>query len=193
MPESSELVDQGDGAVQAGEAAGAATVAGRHVDAHPLAAGLDRLLGAGILAQQAVEALTGLTARLYPDSGLHLAAEAQIQRPGGTGSGAAATVAALAAGEIQHRGAGYGGADIFGLVGGFEQAVGAGFEALAAAAAQSEELRLFDGPVRASASDRKNESCSPLYLLGVNFIQFSAGKPENSAGQDRKPGCPCVS
>ena len=86
--------------MQAGEAAGAATVAGRHVDAHPLAAGLDRLLGAGILAQQAIEALTGLTACLYPDPGLHLTAEPQVQRPGGTGSGAAATVAALAAGGI---------------------------------------------------------------------------------------------
>ena len=37
--------DQGDGAVQAGEAAGATAVAGGHVDTHPLAADLDRLLG----------------------------------------------------------------------------------------------------------------------------------------------------
>jgi hypothetical protein len=43
--------------VQAGEA-GAAAIAGRHVDGHSLAADLDRLLGAGIFTQQAVVALT---------------------------------------------------------------------------------------------------------------------------------------
>ena len=90
--------------MQAGEAAGATAVAGGHVDTHPSLPTLIACWGRR-LAQQAVEALTGLAARLYPDPGLHLAAEAQVQRARGAGPGTAATVAALAAGEIQHRGA----------------------------------------------------------------------------------------
>ncbi len=64
-PSRSELGHKGDGSVQTGEATCAAAIAGGHVDGHSLAADLDRLLGAGIFAQQAVVALTGLAARHF--------------------------------------------------------------------------------------------------------------------------------
>ena len=145
----SELGHKGDGSVQTGEAASAAAIAGGHVDGHSLAADLDRLLGAGIFAQQAVVALTGLAARLYPDPGLHLAAEAEIQCARGAGSGAAAAIAALATGEIQHWGTGDGAAVLFGAIGGLDEAVGTRLEAVATTGAEGEELGLVDGPGRA--------------------------------------------
>ena len=105
--------------------------------------------GAGIFAQQAVVALTGLAARLYPDPGLHLTAEAEIQCARGAGSGTAAAIAALATGEIQHWGTGDGAAVIFGAIGRFDEAVGTRLEAVATTGAEGEELGLVDGPGRA--------------------------------------------
>ncbi|CAJ1772124.1 hypothetical protein LMCDFJHI_02679 [Aeromonas salmonicida] len=81
----SKLWDQGDGAVQAGETAGTAAITRRHVDAHPIAGSLDRLLGTGIFTQQAVEALSCLTARFNLNPGLHLAPPLQIESAGRAG------------------------------------------------------------------------------------------------------------
>ena len=60
------LADQGNGAVQAGEATGTAAIAGIHIDVDAVGCGLDRLLGTGIFTEQAVEALTGLTGKPQP-------------------------------------------------------------------------------------------------------------------------------
>ncbi len=77
------LADQGDGAVQTGEATGTAAIAGIHVDVDAIGSGLDCLLGAGIFTEQAVEALAGLTACLDPYPGLYLTAKLQVEAPVG--------------------------------------------------------------------------------------------------------------
>lgn len=143
------LADQGDGAVQAGEATGTAAIAGIHVDVDAVGGGLDRLLRAGIFTEQAVEALPCLTTlfNLYP--GLHLTTQLQVEGAGGAGSGAAAAVAALATGEIEYRGAGDGAPLVLLLGGRFEQTAGAGLETFATAGAEGEVLGLLDGPWRA--------------------------------------------
>ncbi len=143
------LADQGDGAVQTGEAAGAAAIAGIHVDVDAIGCGLDCLLGAGIFTEQAVESLTGLTALFNLDPGLHLTAQLQVECSGRTGSGAAAAIAALAAGEIEHWGAGNRAPLVLLLGGRFEQTARAGLETLATAGAEGEVLGLLDRPRRA--------------------------------------------
>lgn len=204
------LADQGDGAVQTGEAAGTTAIAGIHIDVDAISSGLDCLLGAGIFTEQAVEALPGLTALLNLNPGLHLTTQLQVEGAGGTGPGAAAAVAALAEGEIEHRGAGDRGVVVFGLAGRFEQTARAGLETLATAGTEGEVLGLLDRPRRArfmanhgglarslptlcQPTEEIMSHAHPLYLLGVNFSEVCEGRPENSSRQDRKRSCPCVS